>query len=100
MFGGLLPKKQLEDEGIDETDSGSLKEGEKEEEVREHMADILLAKNKLSSLQKQVKGEREGEEGEPIYTHITIYTYINERLCMQTMAPPPTTSLLSWTTNP
>ena len=59
MFGGLLPKKQLEDEGIDETDSGPLKEGEKEEEVREHMADILLAKNKLSSLQKQVR-EREG----------------------------------------
>ena len=60
MFGGLLLEKPG-DEEIEETDSAAPKEGEKEEEVREHMADILLAKNKLSSLQKQVKeGGREG----------------------------------------
>ena len=47
--------KPLEGEEIEEIDSATPgKEGEKGEEVREHMADILLAKNKLSSLQKQV----------------------------------------------
>ena len=56
MFGSLLPTKPPEgEEDIEETDAPAPgKEGEKEGEVRESMADILLAKNKLSSLQKQV----------------------------------------------
>ena len=57
MFGSLLPTKPSEgEEDIEETDAPSpSKEGEKEGEVREYMADILLAKNNLSSLQKQVR---------------------------------------------
>ena len=64
VFGGLLIK--LGEDSEEETDSVAPKEGEKEGEVREHMADILLAKNKLSSLQKQVRREEGGgrkEEG-------------------------------------
>ena len=41
-------------EDQDEPDAGPSGEGEKEEEVREHVVDILFSKNKLSSLQKQV----------------------------------------------
>ncbi len=52
MFGGLLT--QVPEEGRDETDSGTPAEGEKEEEVREHVVDIFFSKNKLSNLQKQV----------------------------------------------
>lgn len=56
MFGSLLPTKPQEgEEDIEETDAPAPgKEVEKEGEVRESMADILLAKNNLSSLQKQV----------------------------------------------
>lgn len=56
VFGSLLPMKPLEEEeDVEETDAPApSKEGEKEGEVRDSMADILLAKNKLSSLQKQV----------------------------------------------
>ena len=55
MFGSLLPTKPQEGEDIEETDAPApRKEAEKEGEVRESMADILLAKNNLSSLQKQV----------------------------------------------
>ena len=54
MFGGLLT--QQPGESVDETDSASPEEGEKEEEVREQMADIFFGKSKLSGLQKQVCG--------------------------------------------
>jgi hypothetical protein len=55
VFGSLLPTKPQEGEDIEETDAPApRKEAEKEGEVRESMADILLAKNNLSSLQKQV----------------------------------------------
>ena len=55
MFGSLLPTKPQEGEDIEETDAPvPRKEAEKDGEVRESMADILLAKNNLSSLQKQV----------------------------------------------
>ena len=59
MFGSLLPTKPQEgEEDIEETDSAApTKDGEKEGEARDYMADILLAKNKLSSLQKQVSSE-------------------------------------------
>lgn len=53
VFGGLLTQRPEE-----EVDSG---EGEKEDEVREHMMDILFTKNKLSSLQKQVSWQQEVE---------------------------------------
>ena len=52
VFGGLLMLQP--EEGREETDSGAPAEGEKEDEVREHVVDILFSKNKLSSLQKQV----------------------------------------------
>ena len=45
---------QQPEEGQEETDSGSPPEGEKEEEVREHVVDIFFSKSKLSNLQKQV----------------------------------------------
>ena len=55
MFGSLLPTKPQEGEDVEETDAPTPgKEAEKEGDVRESMADILLAKNNLSSLQKQV----------------------------------------------
>ena len=57
MFGSLLPTKppEGEEDDIEETDTPApSKEGEKEGEARDYMADILLAKNKLSNLQKQV----------------------------------------------
>ena len=59
MFGSLLPTKPQEgEEDIEETDSAApTKDGDKEGEARDYMADILLAKNKLSSLQKQVSSE-------------------------------------------
>lgn len=61
MFGSLLPMKSSEgEEDIEETDAPvPSKEGEKEGEARDYMADILLAKNNLSSLQKQVSGKLE-----------------------------------------
>lgn len=52
VFGGLLT--QQPGESVDETDSVSPEEGEKEEEVREQMVDIFFGKSKLSGLQKQV----------------------------------------------
>ena len=59
VFGSLLPTKPPEEEeDSEETDAPApSKEGEKEGEVRDYMADILLAKNKLSSLQKQVSSK-------------------------------------------
>ena len=59
MFGSLLPTKPQEgEEDIEETDSAApTKDGDKEGEARDYMADILLAKNKLSSLQKQVSSK-------------------------------------------
>lgn len=54
MFGSLLPAKEGEEDSEETDGPAAGKEGEKEGEVRESMADILLAKNNLSSLQKQV----------------------------------------------
>lgn len=55
VFGRLLSTVPNED--LDETDSPDAgdadKEG-KEDEVREHVVDILFNKGKISSIQKQV----------------------------------------------
>ena len=52
VFGHLLTVQPAE--SVDEADGGTA-DGEKEEEVREQMADIFSGKSKLSGLQKQVK---------------------------------------------
>ena len=55
VFGRLLSSQPEEDR--DETDSAEPADGEKEgkeDEVREHVVDILFSKGKLSGLQKQV----------------------------------------------
>ena len=55
VFGRLL--SSLPEEDRDETDSAEPAEGDKEgkeDEVRDHVVDILFSKGKLSNLQKQV----------------------------------------------
>ena len=55
VFGRLLSTQPEEDR--DESDSPEASDGDKEgkeDEVREHVVDILFSKGKISSLQKQV----------------------------------------------
>ena len=75
------------EEDIEETDAPvPSKEGEKEGEARDYMADILLAKNNLSSLQKQVSGKLEMAKY-PYFSGVLIVLSIVYYACVFYVSP-------------